>query len=361
MERHMGPRFLSHLGVRAALALAVACAPWALAERLGELTPPMPISVDGHPATVPPHTNFAQAILSFHLHASPAQLLDVHGAPIETLQPGQILLNGVDAPLSTPLAAGDSILVLDGVDRTEPTKRVVTLLPGRRPGDPQFTLGTSRVLRIETAGRISRESLSVRYRPYGRTIRPPAVALTFDDGPWPDSTTKVLAVLKRLHVKATFFVIGYLAERYPEIVRAELSAGMRIGDHSWDHPTSLPFTRLSPRRAKLEMAKVKWLLNREFGMRPSLFRPPGGTFDRRVVATADRLGMRVVLWNVDPRDWSRSATTRSIVANVLRHVGPGSIVELHDGGGDSSATIRALPRIVRGIRRMGLRLVTISV
>src|SRR5439155_22919170 len=98
--------------------------------------------------------------------------------------------------------------------------------------------------------------------PCGRPIRPPAVALTFDDGPWPNSTTKVLAVLKRLHVKATFFVIGYLVERYPEIVRAELRAGMAIGDHSWDHPTSPPFTRLSPRRAKLEMAKVKWLLNR---------------------------------------------------------------------------------------------------
>jgi peptidoglycan/xylan/chitin deacetylase (PgdA/CDA1 family) len=355
----MAARFVSHVGVRAALAITVACVPLAVAARLGELSPPIAITVGGHAKTVPPHTNFAQAIQAFDLHASPAQLLDVHGAPIQTLGPGRILLNGEAAALSRSLQPGDSILVLDGLDRTERTKRVVTLLPGRRPGNPQFTLGTSRVLQISIMGRVSGETFSVRYEPYGRTSRPPTVALTFDDGPWPNSSTRVLAVLKRLHVKATFFVIGYLAERYPGIVRAELRAGMTIGDHSWDHPISPPFRKLSPRRTRLEMAKVRRLLTREFGMRPSLFRPPGGTFDRRVIATADRLGMRVVLWNVDPRDWSRSATARSIVRNVLRHVGPGSIVELHDGGGDRSATIRALPRIVRGIRRMGLRLVTI--
>jgi peptidoglycan/xylan/chitin deacetylase (PgdA/CDA1 family) len=92
-------------------------------------------------------------------------------------------------------------------------------------------------------------------------------------------------------------------------------------------------------------------------VRPTLFRPPGGSWDPKVLTVAHEQGMRIALWDVDPRDWSSSATPTSIAENVLRNVRPGSVVDLHDGGGDQSATIRALPRIIHGIRKMGLRLV----
>jgi len=87
---------------------------------------------------------------------------------------------------------------------------------------------------------------------------------------------------------------------------------------------------------------------------PVAFRPPGGSYSDFVVRTAEAAGMRVVLWSVDPLDWQKGTTAREIVERVLDSVQPGSIVVLHDGGGDRSATIEALPKIIRGIRKKGL-------
>jgi peptidoglycan/xylan/chitin deacetylase (PgdA/CDA1 family) len=231
------------------------------------------------------------------------------------------------------------------------------MLPGRSPGDPMFSLATSRVRKITRTGRISGELVSTRYRSVGTAHRPPEVALTFDDGPWPWSTRAILRELRRLHVQATFFMVGYLAERYPGIVRDVMRAKMSIGDHSWSHP--MHFRDLPPRRIKTEVARPARLLRDRYGARVTLFRPPGGSFDLHVVNVARSAGMRVVNWDVDPQDYEPGATASRIVRSVLRSVGPGSIVLMHDGGGDRAATVKAVPRIVRGIRRMGLALVPI--
>lgn len=348
------------VAVRAAVILCAAFVPVLLAGALGDLAPPLQITIGGLPVTVPPQTTFGEAISRFHLHPRAGHLLAVDGSVLRDLEPGRILLNGAVASPAARLVAGDAILVLNGVDRTEGTKHVVTRLPGTRPGDPQFTLATSPVLQIATVGRISGSVTRFRFRAAGRAIRPPAVALTFDDGPWPASTREVLRILQRMHVRATFFMIGYLAKRYPGIVRDVIKAGMTIGNHSWDHPLRPPFDRLTRHRMTAEMSQMRGLMKHRYGFRPALFRPPGGSDSSRVVTTARLLGMRVVLWNVDPRDWTASATARSIAGEVLSHVRPGSIVELHDGGGDRSATVQALPKIIRGVRHMGLRLVAIG-
>ena len=91
-----------------------------------------------------------------------------------------------------------------------------------------------------------------------------------------------------------------------------------------------------------------------------LFRPPGGASSEKVVSLAGELSERVVLWTVDPKDWRAGTTAKEISRRVLRAVEPGSIVLLHDGGGDRSATVRALPEIIRGIRRKGLRLALVE-
>src|SRR5581483_5839341 len=177
--------------------------------------------------------------------------------------------------------------------------------------NPQFTLDTSRVEEVRVEGRVSGIVVSVRFRPIGPSTRPPAVALTFDDGPWPGSTLQILRILERMHVRATFFVVGYLAQRYPGIVRAELKAGMTIGNHSWDHPNSPPFDQLAPARIRMEMARTSRFLHRRFGIRVTLFRPPGGSFGGPVVTTASGLGLRIVQWNVDPKDWIASRNART--------------------------------------------------
>jgi len=96
------------------------------------------------------------------------------------------------------------------------------------------------------------------------------------------------------------------------------------------------------------------------GVRPTLFRPPGGSYGAVTLDVARSLGLRVVLWSVDPADWTPGISSKAIVHRVLSNVGPGSIVLLHDGGGDRSATLAALPAIIKGIRARHLDLVTIS-
>ncbi|MEW6058697.1 MAG: polysaccharide deacetylase family protein [Actinomycetota bacterium] len=357
----MSPRDHARVGARAAVILGIAIVPVLVAAALGELPPPLEITVGNETALVARDTMFGRLIRDRDLHAEFGRLLDVEGKVLRyRAYPGRILLNGATAARSTPLSNGDTIQVIDGVDRIEGTRRVVTLLEGLRPGNPQRTLDTSQVEEIRIEGRISHKSVSVRFRAVGDVTQPPAVALTFDDGPWPDATPKVLEILERMNAKATFFVIGYLAQRHPDLIRAEIEASMTIGSHSWDHPRSPRFADLEPHRILTEMSQTNEFLNSQFGLQTSLFRPPGGSYDEEVVHMADTLGMRIVLWSVDPRDWTGAKTPESIADAVLAKVRPGSIIDLHDGGGDQWATIQALPRIIEGIRAMGLRLVTID-
>ena len=96
------------------------------------------------------------------------------------------------------------------------------------------------------------------------------------------------------------------------------------------------------------------------GPAPTLFRPPGGSFSPYVIEATGAYGQRIVLWSVDPTDWRAGSTAHEIARRVLGKVRAGSIVLLHDGGGDQSETVKALPKIVRGIRKKGLKLVLIE-
>ena len=208
-------------------------------------------------------------------------------------------------------------------------------------------------------GAVSHELVSSRFRPTGAAKPEQAVALTFDDGPSPVYTPRILARLAKLHVHATFFVIGYLAEAYPDLVRREARMGMAVGNHTYNHPEVPPFDSLPAPLLRDEIALGDQILGR-LGIRTQLFRPPGGSSSPRVVRIAAARGQRVVLWSVDPTDWQSGVSAKAIARRVLSAVRPGSIVELHDAGGDRSATLAALPAIVRGVRARGLRLVTLG-
>lgn len=320
---------------------------------------PTTVRIEGVEVLIRPGETVGEALRSIGQRPKPGRVLDVTGKPI----PGQgtgphILLNGQPARMSSPLVPGDLITVQPGTDRTEGTMIERKRVPGRVPGDPQFTVSRWHMLRIAQVGRISGELAGLRFHPVGTPRTPREVALTFDDGPSPTWTPKVLAVLARYHVPATFFLIGQEAQRYPRLVRAETKAGMMIGNHSWDHPITPPFNEFPRAAINSEMSAT----NAEFaklGVHTHLFRPPGGTYSPALIAAAQENGLRIVLWNVDPRDWDPGVSSRAIVANVLANVRAGSIVELHDGGGDRSATVRALPSIIKGIRKMGLKLVSL--
>jgi peptidoglycan-N-acetylglucosamine deacetylase len=172
------------------------------------------------------------------------------------------------------------------------------------------------------------------------------IALTFDDGPGP-YTPKVLKILQNHHAKGTFFEIG---EQVSRESRDVLKAGEELANHSYHHEDY-------PSRAS--MAATNGSIRSVTGFEPCLFRPPGGAYDSRVLRDAKALGMTTIIWNVDPQDWSRPGAS-AIYSRVVSAARPGAIVVMHDGGGDRSQTVAALPRIIRTLHARGYRLVTVS-
>jgi peptidoglycan-N-acetylglucosamine deacetylase len=178
------------------------------------------------------------------------------------------------------------------------------------------------------------------------------VALTFDDGPsrW---TPKLVKALRRVHARATFFPVGYAIETFPHYLR--LRRGFAIGDHTMNHP--LMSALRGPRQLHEIDGQAK-LLRRAKVPYPRLFRPPYGAFDKNTLGLLSERRMLMVLWSVNPEDYNRPGR-KAIVARVLQAVRPGAIVLMHDGGGDRSQTVAAVPPIVRKLRRRGYRIVSV--
>jgi peptidoglycan/xylan/chitin deacetylase (PgdA/CDA1 family) len=318
------------------------------------------VTVAGRSAHVVEGTTLVEAAARFGLRPRAGDLLDVDGKVLRAASvPGKLLVDGRPAPAGMRLRRGDRITAVDGHNRREPLVRRVVRVSGGASSDPQFTVSRTPGEQVIVSGALSHELVAVQFRASGAARVARAVALTFDDGPSPQYTPRILAALTRLRVRATFFVIGYLAEANPDLVRRELRLGMSVGNHSYNHPEVPPFDQLPPRLLGDEIALGGQVLSR-LGARPRLFRPPGGSSSPALVRAAAALGQRVVLWSVDPADWSPGSSAKEITKRVLSAVRPGSIVILHDGGGDRSATLAALPAIVRGIRHRGLHLVALT-
>ena len=173
------------------------------------------------------------------------------------------------------------------------------------------------------------------------------VALTFDDGPDPRWTPAILDILRRAHVPATFFVIGQEAQKHPGLVREAMRDGNVVGNHTYSHKDLSHVGRL---QAEAEIAGGAAVIEGITGRHPVLFRSPfgaGDTSSHKVGADqlANDLGEHAVAWNVDPLDWSTPGTA-AIEARVASRIQERSIVLLHDGGGNRSETITALPAII---------------
>ncbi len=319
--------------------------------------PKIELKVAGQPRWVPLGWRLSDAIRQFRLRAPAGDLMAVDGAVLRHgAFPGEVLLNGEAAPHGTRLEAGATISVRPGPDRVEPLDRLELDFDATERHDPEFSLETGPGHQVLTSGAISRRGVSRVFQPTAPPHDPDAVALTFDDGPWPENTPKVLDVLAKARVKATFFLVGNQVRKYPELVGQELRAGMALGSHSYSHPQ--PFGALSGDAIRREIDQGVATLA-DLGVKTTLFRPPGGAIPPAVVSAARAKGLHTVVWTVDPDDWKRGATADQITQRVLAEAKPGAIVLLHDGGGDRSATIEALPRIIDGLKRRKLSFVTL--
>jgi peptidoglycan/xylan/chitin deacetylase (PgdA/CDA1 family) len=166
------------------------------------------------------------------------------------------------------------------------------------------------------------------------------IALTVDDGPHPEWTPQVLALLARYDIRATFCMIGQNAAAYPALVRRVVDGGHHVANHTFTHPLDL--AALTPTRIRTEIERATEAITAgSGGVRPRLFRAPGGSWSLPVISACTAAGMRPLDWSVDPRDWSRPGV-QHIVDTILTKTHPGSIILDHDGGGNREQTVHAL-------------------
>lgn len=184
------------------------------------------------------------------------------------------------------------------------------------------------------------------------------IALTFDDGPHPVYTGKILDILKKYNAKATFFIIGENVEKNKSLLMRELSEGHELGNHTYTHPNTfkIPMSQLNE-----EVTRTDTAIFNTTGSHPKHFRPPGGAFDEEIVSMSKEFNYDFILWTwwQDTKDWSHPGVNK-IVKRVLTCPQSGDIVLFHDYVEGKSQTPQALEIILPKLKEMGFEFVTIS-
>lgn len=183
----------------------------------------------------------------------------------------------------------------------------------------------------------------------------PRIALTFDDGPHPKKTDAILDLLEEYGIRATFFVIGENVGYYTAPLMRAVSLGHEIGNHTFSHGRT---AKLTATDLETEIRKTEDALA-SVGVHTNLFRPPEGVCSETIMQTAKKLGYRVVLWNVDTRDWDK-ASVEEIVKRVRTGIRGGSIILFHDYTAPGTNTLAALRCLIPELLADGYEFVTVS-
>ena len=302
---------------------------------------------------------------------NPGNLLDVDG---RVLRPGegtasQIRLNGRPVDGLTAVDRDDSIEFIPGSDRVEPTKTATeaVVLAARVSGAGEYAVlqskgkpGQKLVTRGSVSGKIVSARTLTAAKPMVVTrtnVRPEkVVALTFDDGPNPPFTGQIIKILKDAQATATFFMLGRQVALYPKPVKKIQRAGFQVANHSFSHGR---LDRMLEPDVIREIDDTRNLLFPLTNVEPTWLRPPYGAGGPVLEAVAQSKGYRVVRWNIDTRDWE-AANSDAIANQVISGVFPGAIILMHDGGGNRTNTVMALPKIIQVLREAGYTFVTLD-
>lgn len=205
----------------------------------------------------------------------------------------------------------------------------------------------------DTRGNLVQEDV-VWYVPTDEKV----IALTFDDGPDPVFTKKVLDVLKKYDVHATFFVIGKNVDAYPDTARLIVERGNEIANHTYTH-ANLEY--IGTDKLKEEITRTQDAIFSATDARPCLFRPPYGNYNDSIVDIVRDMGYKIVLWSwtQDTVDWCNPGTNY-IITKVLSNAQNGDIIIFHDSGGDRGQTVMALEPIILGLMDQNFQIVTVS-
>ena len=209
------------------------------------------------------------------------------------------------------------------------------------------------------------ESMWPTMQAYGRSfigLAPGSkqLALTYDDGPNDPDTLRLIDVLALHNVKATFFVLGKFVGQKPQIVRALVSAGHVIGNHSWDHPRLIFASNAELHR---QIERTQSAVYDACGVAPVLFRPPFGGRRPGTLSEVRRIGLEPIMWNVTCYDW-KPTTADKVFAHAQRQIRGGDVILMHDGdqramGADRSHTVEATDRLIVRYRADGFEFVTV--
>jgi peptidoglycan/xylan/chitin deacetylase (PgdA/CDA1 family) len=182
------------------------------------------------------------------------------------------------------------------------------------------------------------------------------IALTFDDGPCTPYTLHILDILRFYRVQATFFCLGKNVRQFPKEVEQMQKEGHLVENHAWSHQA---LTEISaPDDVIMELVCCTDAIEHATGVQPTFFRPPYGKYDTQVLSYVQACHMIPVLWTVDSRDWEQ-LDADTIYQNSIEQMKNGTILLLHDGEGDRSSTVEALPRIIEWARKHHMRMVTL--
>lgn len=344
------------------------------------------VTINGSTQTVGRGTTIARVIEDGAASPAPGNLLAVDGSVLETgggyafsaTVNGESTTDG-----DTALDKGDVVEISDGEDMTESYNETEQTIPhGTSMSDTDFSSYWNASLHVYEEGQdgvnltrtgsvsgktVTEEvtpAVDAGYHIYTADVgEDKVVALTFDDGPWPDTTDEILDILEANGAKATFFTIGNQISSYPEQVKRAYDMGCEVCTHTWDHAAGsgggTNICNMSSSEQIEEVSKGMEAIEDVLGVEaPRILRAPGGNFYGDAVSTLQPYLDAEIGWDVDTEDWSRPGS--SAIYEAIMSVKPGQVVLMHDGGGDRTQTVEALREALPELVKQGYSFITIS-
>lgn len=333
---------------------------------------PMEVAVDGVRLFLVEGTTVGDLERTHALTARPGRLLSVTGSVIETQggAPARIFVDGHPAEADQYVLRRNVLESRDGSDTVEATVTLREPLPLKTR-----IVGSGPVMRLANTGSVgvrariigekskvlvseqievpAQDMVVVRTRPHPQEK---LIALTFDDGPWPGQTDKILKILEHEGVHATFFMLGVRVKAAPDLARKVAMAGNQVGNHSLGHRW---LTKIKPKQIRKQIDGGANAILKATGVRATWFRPPYGAINAATWRQLHASRLHVALWDIDTRDWSHPGVGK-IVRAATKNPRPGSIILMHDGGVNRAQTIKALPLIISRLKKQGYVFVTLQ-
>lgn len=331
----------------------------------------IPFSINGKSFNASENTNIGAALRQSGYNLNHGSLLSLDGKVLYKNggKLPRIYMNGRRATESAALIIRAKIVFTPGKDIKEKIKKRIVSIPARTQ-----TIGSGVFIALQRRGIDGRREEYYGEKSglvvSGRILSYPEptiinrsdagfqkmVALTFDDGPNPPFTQQILGILTGRQVPATFFVVGQQIKKFPDLVGQESAGGFAVENHTLTHSR---LDRMPAPAVDNELDQTRLLIEQATKTEPTWFRPPYGATNTIVAEALVQRGYKLAMWNVDTLDW-KAHNPEEIWQRFIAQIHPGSVVLMHDGGGNRSNTVAILPRVIQYLLDQGYAIVTLD-